>query len=178
MRRPLRRSPRRSSRRSSVRSPRRSGPALPRLLRDEGGLSTAEYLIILILIGVIGILAWKTFGQAAGEKADEATASVQGLRNSGSGEVEGASIRERRPVGVQGAEGAEGADGAEGAAGADGAGGSGEGRAAAGGGGDEAGVYGAGDDEEEGGSNALLIVAVILFAFFASLPFIARMKKG
>ncbi len=163
----------------------RSGRDPQRLARDERGLSTTEYLIILVLIGVVGILLWKTFGQAAEEKAGEAAASVQGLRGSAGGGVQGASIRDRHPVGVEGADGAraggergdaQGADGASG--GAEGARGAEAGDEVARGGSAGSAVYGTGDEEEEGESNTLLVLAVILFAFFASLPFIARMKKG
>lgn len=32
------------------------------LLRDDAGLSTVEYVILLILIAVVGITAWRQFG--------------------------------------------------------------------------------------------------------------------
>jgi Flp pilus assembly pilin Flp len=34
-----------------------------RLVRDEAGLSTVEYVIILVLVAAIAIGTWKTFGQ-------------------------------------------------------------------------------------------------------------------
>jgi len=34
------------------------------LVRDEAGLSTVEYVIILVLIAAIAIGTWKTFGQS------------------------------------------------------------------------------------------------------------------
>ena len=33
------------------------------LVRDEAGLSTVEYVIILVLVAAIAIGTWKTFGQ-------------------------------------------------------------------------------------------------------------------
>lgn len=49
------------------------------LLQDEQGLSTVEYIIILILIAVIGIVAWQNFGSAVKEKTESATGEIQGL---------------------------------------------------------------------------------------------------
>ena len=49
------------------------------LLQDEEGLSTVEYVIILILIAIIAIVAWQNFGNAVTAKADEATGSISGL---------------------------------------------------------------------------------------------------
>ena len=49
------------------------------LLQDEEGLSTVEYVIILILIAIIAIVAWQNFGNAVTGKADQSTASINGL---------------------------------------------------------------------------------------------------
>lgn len=46
------------------------------LVRDEEGLSTVEYVIILFLIAIIGIAAWKKFGTSVSRKVDTATDSV------------------------------------------------------------------------------------------------------
>ncbi len=49
------------------------------LLQDEQGLSTVEYIIILVLIAVIGIIAWQNFGDAVKQKTESATGEIQGL---------------------------------------------------------------------------------------------------
>ncbi|HEY8430244.1 MAG TPA: hypothetical protein VIL20_17805 [Sandaracinaceae bacterium] len=38
------------------------------LLRDERGLTTVEYIIILCLIAVVGFAIWRQFGQTVKEK--------------------------------------------------------------------------------------------------------------
>ena len=48
-------------------------------LRDERGLSTVEYIIILVLIAVAGISLWQAFGDVLGEKISGATSEVQGM---------------------------------------------------------------------------------------------------
>ncbi len=50
-----------------------------RLGPDEEGLSTVEYIIILILIAIIGITAWKNFGEAVEYKARSATTDINTL---------------------------------------------------------------------------------------------------
>jgi len=52
---------------------------LNQLVRDEEGLSTVEYIIILVLIAVLGIVAWRSFGSAVKEKVQMSTGQVQGL---------------------------------------------------------------------------------------------------
>ena len=47
--------------------------------RDERGLSTVEYIIILVLIAVAGIALWRSFGDAVSEKFSGATSEVEGL---------------------------------------------------------------------------------------------------
>ena len=49
------------------------------LLQDEEGLSTVEYVIILILIAIVAIVAWQNFGQAVENKSRQATGSINGL---------------------------------------------------------------------------------------------------
>ena len=49
------------------------------LLHDEQGLSTVEYIIILILIAVIGIAAWQSFGSTVSSKVSSATGDIGGL---------------------------------------------------------------------------------------------------
>jgi Flp pilus assembly pilin Flp len=49
------------------------------VVRDERGLSTVEYIIILVLIAVAGIGLWRTFGDTVSEKISSATSEVEGL---------------------------------------------------------------------------------------------------
>ncbi|NOY89773.1 MAG: hypothetical protein GXP55_01095 [Deltaproteobacteria bacterium] len=62
----------------------RSDPSVGRgessgLVEDEAGLSTVEYIIILVLIAVLGIVAWKQFGQAVEYKVRQSTTQVNTL---------------------------------------------------------------------------------------------------
>lgn len=50
------------------------------LLRDERGLSTVEYVIILVLIAVMAIGVWQTFGDAIMAQVSGATQDISGLR--------------------------------------------------------------------------------------------------
>jgi Flp pilus assembly pilin Flp len=49
------------------------------IVRDEDGLSTVEYVIILFLIAIIGIAAWKKFGNSVSSKVEGASGDVAGL---------------------------------------------------------------------------------------------------
>ena len=49
------------------------------LLRDERGLTTVEYIIILCLIAVVGFAIWKQFGQTVEYKAKGANNVVNTL---------------------------------------------------------------------------------------------------
>ncbi|MBL8680381.1 MAG: hypothetical protein JNK05_14485 [Myxococcales bacterium] len=49
------------------------------IVRDEEGLSTVEYVIILFLIAIIGIAAWKKFGSSVSSKVDSASSDVSNL---------------------------------------------------------------------------------------------------
>ncbi len=49
------------------------------LLHDDHGLSTVEYVIILILIAIVAITAWENFGQAVEAKSRQGTGSINGL---------------------------------------------------------------------------------------------------
>ena len=49
------------------------------LLADQQGLSTVEYIIILILIAVIAITAWKQFGEAVEYHVRDSTTQVNNL---------------------------------------------------------------------------------------------------
>lgn len=49
------------------------------LVKDEEGLSTVEYIIILILIAVIAIVAWQAFGDAVKSKVEGSTENITNL---------------------------------------------------------------------------------------------------
>ena len=49
------------------------------LLADQQGLSTVEYIIILILIAVIAIVAWQAFGSAVKSKVEGSTDNITNL---------------------------------------------------------------------------------------------------
>ena len=49
------------------------------LVRDTEGLSTVEYVIILMLIAVVGIVAWRTFGNTVDGKINAGNSQVSGL---------------------------------------------------------------------------------------------------
>jgi len=52
---------------------------LEALRRDQAGLSTVEYIIILILIAVVAIALWQTFGEAVGFRVREGTTAINGM---------------------------------------------------------------------------------------------------
>ncbi len=47
---------------------------------DERGLSTVEYIIILVLIAVLGISVWRSFGEAVEYQVRDSTTDINGLR--------------------------------------------------------------------------------------------------
>lgn len=49
------------------------------LMRRTEGLSTVEYIIILVLIAVAGITLWQKFGVAVMEKITSSTTAVNDL---------------------------------------------------------------------------------------------------
>jgi Flp pilus assembly pilin Flp len=49
------------------------------LIKDTEGLSTVEYVIILILIAVVGITAWRTFGNTVVNKINSGNSQISGL---------------------------------------------------------------------------------------------------
>ena len=49
------------------------------LLTDERGLSTVEYVIILILIAVVAIMAWKQFGESVEYHVRDSTTHINHL---------------------------------------------------------------------------------------------------
>ena len=68
-------------------------------LREQRGLSTTEYVIILICIAVIGISAWRSFGSSARDRTARASGEVAGLEatpGQGGGARGGGGIRVAR----------------------------------------------------------------------------------
>ena len=49
------------------------------LVKDEEGLSTVEYIIILILIAVIAIVAWQALGSAVKSNVEGSTDNITNL---------------------------------------------------------------------------------------------------
>ena len=49
------------------------------LVRNTEGLSTVEYVIILMLIAVVGIVAWRTFGNTVVSKINNGNSQISGL---------------------------------------------------------------------------------------------------
>ena len=49
------------------------------LWADERGLSTVEYVIILVLVAVFGIGAWKAFGGTLTKKVDDSAKQLKGM---------------------------------------------------------------------------------------------------
>jgi len=49
------------------------------LRRNTEGLSTVEYVILLMLIAVVGIVAWRTFGNTVASKINNGNSQVSGL---------------------------------------------------------------------------------------------------
>jgi Flp pilus assembly pilin Flp len=54
------------------------------LVRDERGLSTVEYVIILVLIAVVAIGVWRTFGDILMAQISGATTEIDDLRTGSS----------------------------------------------------------------------------------------------
>lgn len=59
---------------------------LRRLLRDQRGLSTVEYVIILALVAVVGFVVWQVIGRTAASRNAGAEGVVDGLHTSSSTE--------------------------------------------------------------------------------------------
>jgi Flp pilus assembly pilin Flp len=52
---------------------------LSRIVRDQRGASFVEYLILVGVIAIVGILAFRAFGTAVSDKAAEFEQEVRGL---------------------------------------------------------------------------------------------------
>ncbi|MBO6934818.1 MAG: hypothetical protein JJ863_07580 [Deltaproteobacteria bacterium] len=55
------------------------------LRKDKAGLSTVEYIIILILIAVVAIALWQQFGEAVTARIEEGTGAINGMPSGGGG---------------------------------------------------------------------------------------------
>lgn len=53
--------------------------------RDTEGLSTVEYILILVIVAITALLLWQTFGTSVGSRVDQATQSVSGMDGRGGG---------------------------------------------------------------------------------------------
>ena len=62
-----------------------------RLLRDERGLSTVEYVLILALVAVVGFVLWQMLGRSAASRNAAAEGVVDGLHTSSTEEEGGGS---------------------------------------------------------------------------------------
>jgi Flp pilus assembly pilin Flp len=49
------------------------------LVNETEGLSTVEYVILLVLIAVVGITAWKTFGSTIVNRVNGGQSTIQGM---------------------------------------------------------------------------------------------------
>jgi len=49
------------------------------LARDQRGLTTVEYIIVLVLIAIAAIGIWTAFGEAVIERVDESMGEIQGM---------------------------------------------------------------------------------------------------
>ncbi len=49
------------------------------LMNETEGLSTVEYVILLVLIAVVGIAAWKTFGTTIRERVNGGNTQIQNM---------------------------------------------------------------------------------------------------
>lgn len=54
-----------------------------RLSRDTRGLSTTEYVLILMAVALVGIAAWRMFGSSTASRSGEAASEVGGLESAG-----------------------------------------------------------------------------------------------
>lgn len=78
-----------------------------RLLRDTRGLTSVEYVVILCLIAIVGIIAWRSFGETVRAKVDGSSRTLATLGGGGGGTtVAGVAIPGRPTLGdVAGAAG-------------------------------------------------------------------------
>lgn len=65
-------------------------------LRDQRGLSSTEYVILLIVVALVGIAGWRMFGDSARDRAATASSEVGGLDQTASPSARGGGIRVAR----------------------------------------------------------------------------------
>jgi Flp pilus assembly pilin Flp len=75
---------------------------LASLGRDQSGLSTVEYILILVLVAVVGVVTWRLFGASVGDQVDEAQAGITTLEGTQRSGAQGS------PAGSAGAAGGAG----------------------------------------------------------------------
>jgi len=64
-----------------------------RLLRDERGLSTVEYILVLALVAIVGFVLWQMLGRSAASRNAAAEGVVDGLHTSSTEDEGGGSSR-------------------------------------------------------------------------------------
>jgi Flp pilus assembly pilin Flp len=52
---------------------------LKALVNETEGLSTVEYVILLVLIAIVGISAWKTFGSSVVTRINQGNSQVNSM---------------------------------------------------------------------------------------------------
>jgi Flp pilus assembly pilin Flp len=50
-----------------------------KLIKNTDGISTIEYVILLMLIACVGIVAWRTFGNTVVGKVNAGNSQISGL---------------------------------------------------------------------------------------------------
>ncbi len=58
-------------------------------LRDDRGLSTVEYVVILVLIAIAAISTWRAFGGTIMAKIDSSNIAIRDMEGNGSGPGQG-----------------------------------------------------------------------------------------
>ena len=53
--------------------------SLKNLVKDERGLTTVEYIIVLVLIAITGFAAWKSFGSQVKSTVNNSNQAMQSL---------------------------------------------------------------------------------------------------
>jgi len=53
---------------------------IAKLWKDEEGLSTVEYALLLVLIVIVGITAWQTLGSSVSGRVDEVNTAHGGKK--------------------------------------------------------------------------------------------------
>lgn len=54
--------------------------AIVNLVRDEDGQGMTEYILIVVLIAIAGILVWKAFGARIVEMVRQSTKELEGVK--------------------------------------------------------------------------------------------------